>query len=1060
MTDAPRLLADDVDTVLLGLKESLADRAVVEDQAESTRQAEFDAAARDRLRAGKHADTAHAEAIAALETQRDEKLRASRTEADANLTETSARRKREQREIESKLRAEEESLHAKYKEALWTADSVFEGAQQSADEGLNDAQRKSTHLTARSEGLRPRIEPLLDLAGLEMDPVEPAKQDLPVSEALNRMAETVTDLEAATHRLESLPQRKWLTMGRLAVIALVVSLVLVGLSLAVGLKLWMAGMAAAAGAVISMGLTFYLVERSLNRAVEVLANRLETGFGRLRILSERGMYRAAVEHTEAIRRADSRRTFDRGEADGKFPKEIMKLQVRRKELLDHHEARFFGEAKAIEDKAAATAHEINSGYESQRERVEAGHRRKLEEADAMQERRRELAQKNWQGVTDELAARWSESQSRIGDAWTRLQDATAERFLPFDDDVWRSPPSPAATPQGMRFGTIPIDPAKLPQGSRPNSPLTPAIAEPIELPAFLPFPQKGSLMIRTPAGQRDRGARWLTALMLRFLTAMPAGKVRFTVIDPVGLGEAFASFMHLADSDELLISSRIWTEAAAIEKQLQLVTSHMETVIQKYLRHQYKSIEEYNQLAGEVAEPYRVVVVNGFPTHFSPDAARRLVSIVESGAPCGVFALVTYDPANAPPQGVSVKDLEANAVIAEIDGSRLRPKMPSLAGYEFIPDSAPDSNRVADMVREIGKRGREANRVEVPFAFVAPSEDKYWTFSAANGVSVPIGRAGATKRRAIELGEGTSQHVLIAGKTGSGKSTLLHALILNSALSYRPEELELYLIDFKKGVEFKPYATNKLPHAKVVAVESDREFGLSVLERLDGVIRERAEKFRDAGTNDLPDYRKARPGEPMPRILFIVDEFQEFFTEEDRLAQQAGFAVRPLGAPGPGLRHARHIRLADPRRRVCLSPFDHRPDGRAHRPAKLRGRRPDDPRQGQQRGAIADSAGRGDLQLAERTQRGQRIIPGRLAAGRDAARRPGEVARDGRTAAPARRDRLRGQRPRRRPAEPRLHGVSEAAEAGERAADLARRGRGDQGADRGDGWLGNRARTC
>ena len=43
--------------------------------------------------------------------------------------------------------------------------------------------------------------------------------------------------------------------------------------------------------------------------------------------------------------------------------------------------------------------------------------------------------------------------------------------------------------------------------------------------------------------------------------------------------------------------------------------------------------------------------------------------------------------------------------------------------------------------------------------------------------------------------------------------------------------MEFYLVDFKKGVEFKCYAANRLPHARVVAIESDREFGLSVLQR-------------------------------------------------------------------------------------------------------------------------------------------------------------------------------------------------------------------------------------
>ena len=34
---------------------------------------------------------------------------------------------------------------------------------------------------------------------------------------------------------------------------------------------------------------------------------------------------------------------------------------------------------------------------------------------------------------------------------------------------------------------------------------------------------------------------------------------------------------------------------------------------------------------------------------------------------------------------------------------------------------------------------------------------------------------------------------------------------------------------------------------------------------------------------DLPDFRKARPEMPMPRVLFIVDEFQELFVEDDKL---------------------------------------------------------------------------------------------------------------------------------------------------------------------------------
>jgi DNA segregation ATPase FtsK/SpoIIIE, S-DNA-T family len=152
---------------------------------------------------------------------------------------------------------------------------------------------------------------------------------------------------------------------------------------------------------------------------------------------------------------------------------------------------------------------------------------------------------------------------------------------------------------------------------------------------------------------------------------------------------------------------------------------------------------------------------------------------------------------------------------------------------------------------------------------------------------VALGRAGATQRQCLDLGKGTAQHALIAGKTGSGKSTLLHALITNLALLYSPDEVELYLIDFKKGVEFKTYAVHDLPHARVIAIESEREFGLSVLQRLDAELRMRGERFRDVRAQDVNAYRQAVPGERMPRVLLIVDEFQEFFTEDDRISQEA-----------------------------------------------------------------------------------------------------------------------------------------------------------------------------
>src|SRR4029453_13446822 len=92
-------------------------------------------------------------------------------------------------------------------------------------------------------------------------------------------------------------------------------------------------------------------------------------------------------------------------------------------------------------------------------------------------------------------------------------------------------------------------------------------------------------------------------------------------------------------------------------------------------------------------------------------------------------------------------------------------------------------------------------------------------------------------------------------------------------------------------VEFKWYASKHLPHARVVAIESDREFGLSVLQRVDEELKRRGDLFRKLGVQDVAGYKRARGTEPIPRTLLLIDEFQELFVEDDRIAQSASLLL-------------------------------------------------------------------------------------------------------------------------------------------------------------------------
>lgn len=651
-----------------------------------------------------------------------------------------------------------------------------------------------------------------------------------------------------------------------------------------------------ATAVLAVGVGFWLFQIGRGQTEEVYLElrSLVLAAERLRPQVVDAAMKAAKERYLAIVR---QRDEDLQRADSAYTARAEEITMRRDADLSRVEKAYQEAIASVAERSERELAEVNQKYTDLLHRVDENFQKETERLMTVGQRAQwdaeQLCQRRWQ----EMAQHW---WSGLGKFQRELDDINSQcdRLFPdwigADWDHWSA--ISEILPQ-TRLGYYRIELGRIEGGIPQDKRLRPRQTEYI-LPAFLPFPEKSLLLLKASGAGRAAAVAMLQAIMLRMLTSLPPGKVRFTILDPVGLGENFSAFMHLADYNEQLVASRIWTDAGHIPHRLADLTDHMENVLQVYLRNEFQSIQEYNAFAGEMAEAYRVLVIANFPANFTEEAVRRLISIVSSGARCGVFTLMSLDTGIEPPQNFSLAELEHHALSFTWKDGRFVGKHPEYGELPLTAEQPPPSEKFTEIVRAVGRKVPEAGRIEVPFSHVAPDDGQFWTCDSRGGIDVPLGRAGAMKLQNLRLGKGTSQHVLISGKTGSGKSTLLHVLVTNIAMRYGPDQVEFYLIDFKKGVEFKAYATHGLPHARVIAIESEREFGLSVLERLDAELRLRGDLFRKIGVQDLHGYREAQPQARLPRILLVIDEFQELFVEEDRIAQNAALLLDRLVRQG------------------------------------------------------------------------------------------------------------------------------------------------------------------
>lgn len=230
----------------------------------------------------------------------------------------------------------------------------------------------------------------------------------------------------------------------------------------------------------------------------------------------------------------------------------------------------------------------------------------------------------------------------------------------------------------------------------------------------------------------------------------------------------------------------------------------------------------------------------------------------------------------------------------------------AVPGVRWVPDPPPDHAflaTIADGMADLKTHGTEPL---VPFAPLIAGLDDRWLDPGLSGLTAVIGRTSGPRPQPLRIDlrseDPPMPNALIGGAVGQGKSNLLLVLIHALAAQYSPEDLEMVLLDFRDGVEFAALGAHNgrgpwLPHAIVLGLEADREFGVAVLEEMAAELARRTDAFKRAGVAKINAYRE-RTGEAMPRRVLIIDEFQRLFEGDGPLTERAVALLDDLSRTG------------------------------------------------------------------------------------------------------------------------------------------------------------------
>lgn len=368
---------------------------------------------------------------------------------------------------------------------------------------------------------------------------------------------------------------------------------------------------------------------------------------------------------------------------------------------------------------------------------------------------------------------------------------------------------------------------------------------------------------RKKMNEMDAGIR---NLLFQIIDKSPAGSRKIYIIDALRENSA-------------LIGGLKGLEGTAVVEQIprndEMVQQTLESIVASFsdiddVLENYDTVKEYNEaMPAEKRIQRSVIVIVGWPNEFNGENAEYAQKIFSNYERYGISFIAVKVSTGKDKEVFGFSDyVGENVINISMTMSETTIKIGQEAEHAFAwyPFKYQLPFDYCNAIRSIS-HGKGKKVTDYAERGLLQGGINYTR--GLKKLELPYGVDGKDELHKIVF-ENENFASFLMGASGSGKSTFLHSLITGIIKNYHPDDVELWLADFKMS-EFAQYINPMPPHVKYILLDESQELVFDLIDKLTEKMMERQRFFMK--NRELKKVESVPTNTYMPVIFVILDEF-------------------------------------------------------------------------------------------------------------------------------------------------------------------------------------------